>query len=221
MTDIGKAFAELVSTRLEELGTNAFAFEKQAGLPVDAIRSVIRDDDKRAVPKISRAKEICDLLDLEFFIGRRRTSEVHEPQSNRDDIAFIELHNVQASAGSGRLAQDLEIVSSLGFPMPWLSRHGVNPDRASLIFVEGDSMYPTIRSGSVALVNHNRRKVTSKRVYAFREGEDLYVKRLEMVETGILLVTSDNPDHPSRVIRNHDLEAVSIIGEVVWTGRSW
>ncbi len=90
-----------------------------------------------------------------------------------------------------------------------------------MIFVEGDSMYPTMRSGSVALVNHNRRKVTSKRVYAFREGEDLYVKRLEMVETGILLVTSDNPDHPSRVIRNHDLEAVSIIGEVVWTGRSW
>ncbi len=82
-------------------------------------------------------------------------------------------------------------------------------------------MSPTIRSGSIALVNHNRRKVNSKKVYAFRDGDDLFVKRLEMVDDGILFVTSDNPDHASRVIKDHDLENVSIIGEVVWTGRSW
>lgn len=214
------AFADLVKARLEELGQKPAAAEKQAGLAPDTIRNVLRSSSKSG-PHYSTAKLIAEALGLEFYVGPTRTNETPNTKRNRDDIAFIELHNVQASAGPGRFAQDLEIVSSLGFPMPWLSRHGVNPDRASLIFVEGDSMYPTIRSGSVALVNHNRRKVTSKRVYAFREGEDLYVKRLEMVETGILLVTSDNPDHPSRVIRNHDLDAVSIIGEVVWTGRSW
>lgn len=183
--------------------------------------TVIQDLKRGRTPSIDRMEALCDALGIEFYIGPYRLAQNDAPPPSNEDIAFIALHDVQASAGPGRFAQDVEIVSSLGFPMPWLSHHGVNPDRASLIFVEGDSMYPTIRSGSVALVNHNRRKVTSKRVYAFREGEDLYVKRLEMVETGILLVTSDNPDHPSRVIRNHDLDAVSIIGEVVWTGRSW
>lgn len=188
---------------------------------MDAIRSVIRDDDKRAVPKISRAKEICDLLGLDFYIGPRRVNESEPPSRNGEEIAFIELHNVQASAGPGRFASDAEIVSSLGFPLPWLSRHGVNPDRASLIFVDGDSMAPTIPSGSIALVNHNRVQVISKRVYAFREGDELFVKRLELIEDSGLFVTSDNPDRASRVIRNQDLEAVSVIGEVIWTGRSW
>ncbi len=82
-------------------------------------------------------------------------------------------------------------------------------------------MAPTIPSGSIALVNHNRVQVISKRVYAFREGDELFVKRLELIEDSGLFVTSDNPDRASRVIRNQDLEAVSVIGEVIWTGRSW
>jgi phage repressor protein C with HTH and peptisase S24 domain len=157
---------------------------------------------------------------MEFYVGPRRATEAQPLSSNGEDIAFIGLHDVQASAGTGRFAYDAEIVSSLGFPLPWLSRHGVNPERASLIFVDGDSMAPTIASGSIALVNHNRHEVISRRVYAFREGDELFVKRLELIDDSGLFVTCDNPEYASRVIRNHDLEAVSVIGEVIWTGRS-
>lgn len=212
-------FAELVERRRLELGLSmADLAERAFG---SRTNTVVQDLKRGRSPSIDRAKALCDILGLNFYIGPQRPDSLVTEHANNDDIAFVDLHNVQASAGPGRFAQGAEIVSRLGFPLPWLSRHGVNPDRASLIFVEGDSMFPTIRSGSVALVNHNRHKVRSKRVYAFREEDDLYVKRLEMIEDGVLFVTSDNPDHPSRVIRNHDLEAVSIIGEVVWTSRSW
>lgn len=220
MSNLDLTFADIVRTRLAELGLKPSAVERKAGLAPDTIRNVLRSSSNSG-PHFTTARQIADALGLEFYVGPSRAARPEASGSNREDIAFVALHNVQASAGPGRFALDDEIVSSLGFPLPWLSRHGVNPDRASLIFVEGDSMSPTIRSGSVALVNHNRRKVNSKKVYAFRDGDGLFVKRLEMVDDETLFVTSDNPDHASRVIKNHDLENISIIGEVVWTGRSW
>ena len=386
MVDVATNFAEMIETRLNSLGQNVFAAEKSAGLPVDAIRSVIRDDGKRAVPKITRAKEICDFLGLEFYIGPPRVSgtvaddasgslsgfsstqtlprqgyakcgvdgwskDVEEspplprPEGLTDDQAFyvvasgqsmvpeginggniclispakpledgdrvwiedtqgkaaikrlikqtaksymlrgwmpkadgqqqsfdekrfkdgikhiypviavynktpgaegakiiadpnaaeyrggsagqdntifdkIILHDVQASAGAGQMAREGKVVSALAFPRPWLSRMGINPQRASLIYIDGDSMEPTLQNGSIALINHNRTRLTGRRVYALRQGDDLFVKRLEKLADDQLLIHSDNTAHQTRLVSGYDLEQTVILGEVVWSAAS-
>lgn len=379
MEEIEKTFAEVVAGRLEELGTNAFAFEKKAGLPVDAIRSVIRSDKKRASPKISRAKEICDLLGLEFYIGPPRDLGKTQPQHRNEwrfsetstlphigfakcgidgwadathvatplpapeglddpdafyvtakgqsmlpegirdgwlclvspaapykegdrvwlkdrqgkqalkrlvrqsdaslvlrgwqplfdrrqdsfederflsgldavypvvavfrqgdvgfeivpdpehvapeqpydaDMARIRLHDVQASAGPGQMASDGRILSEIGFPVRWLARHGISPSKATLIYVDGDSMSPTIASGAMVLIDHNRTTLRRRHVYAFRDGDELYVKRLEKAGDHII-VLSDNPDHETRLISGVDLDRFAILGEVIWSGKDW
>ena len=140
--------------------------------------------------------------------------------SNEEELGRVRLHDVQASAGAGQLARDGQILSEIGFPMSWLSRHGISATRATLIYVDGDSMEPTIAHGSMVLVDHNRTSLRRKRVYAFREGDALFVKRLERVGDQII-VLSDNPEHEARLISGADLEQVTILGEVVWSGKDW
>lgn len=131
------------------------------------------------------------------------------------DFALIGLHDVQAAAGVGRMNWEGGAISSLAFPRMWLRAKGIIPDAASLIFVDGDSMEPTLRAGSMVMINHNSTKIRGRRIYAFRQGDELRVKRLEMLDAGQLLVTSDNQDVKTELLcEDHD---VQIIGEVVWS----
>ena len=67
-------FADLVRTRLAEMGATPFGLAKANGLPDDAIRNVIRTDSKRTEPTLPRARQICAALGLELII-RPKTPE--------------------------------------------------------------------------------------------------------------------------------------------------
>jgi phage repressor protein C with HTH and peptisase S24 domain len=136
------------------------------------------------------------------------------------DLRPIRLHDVQASAGPGQLARDGQILSEIGFPEAWLARHGISPSRASLIYIDGESMAPTITNGAMVLVDHNRTTLRRRRIYAFRQGEELFVKRLEKAGDQVI-VLSDNPDHETRLIGGAELEQLAVLGEVVWSGKDW
>lgn len=133
------------------------------------------------------------------------------------DYGVIALHDVQAAAGAGRLNWDEQVISSIAFPTPWLQANGISPGMASLIYVDGTSMEPTLLDGSVVMINHNRTTIRSRRMYAFTQNGDLRVKRLETLSSGELLVLSDNPNFPSEIIREDNGYDFRVIGEVVWT----
>ena len=61
------AFERLIRKRLSEIGETAIRVAKRAGLPPDAIRSVLRGHP----PNLVRAGEICDALGLALRIGVR------------------------------------------------------------------------------------------------------------------------------------------------------
>ena len=154
------------------------------------------------------------------FVPDPREERV-QTAANIDEQAFgvINIHDVQVAAGAGRLADDGRIAGALAFPLPWLNRRGIRPAAASLINVAGTSMEPTLRDGAMVLINHDRTVIMPRRIYAFREGNDLYVKRLEQVADQ-LIVLSDNPDAQTRILTGVDLEQVAVIGEVVWVGET-
>ena len=60
--------------------------------------------------------------------------------------------------------------------------------------------------------------VKKRKIYAFRYGEELFVKRLERVGTGMLIAQSDNPAYDTMAIMDADLEQFQMFGEVVWSG---
>ena len=154
------------------------------------------------------------------FIVREHYEEPQVSEADEQRLMEVFLHDVQASAGPGQMARDGAILSGIGFPISWLARHGISASHSTLIYVDGDSMEPTIAHGSMVLVDHSRNSLRRNRVYAFREGDALFVKRLERAGDQII-VLSDNPEHEARLVGGADLEHFAVIGEVVWTGRDW
>lgn len=133
------------------------------------------------------------------------------------DFALIPLHDIQVAAGLGRQGWGSSAVSAIAFPAPWLRDQGISPKAASLVYVAGASMEPTLPDGSTVLINHNRREPRGRRIYVFRNGDDLRVKRLELIEEDRLLILSDNFAHASELVKLDEAHDIEIIGEVVWS----
>lgn len=181
-------------------------------------------DEERFANGITRAHPI-----VAVFRGRPGTPSMEFVPDPRDplrvpvtapagsaDFALIDLHDAQAAAGNGHINEERGAVTRLAFSRAWLSRMGIPAADASLVHVEGESMAPTLADGAVVLINHARREPRGRRIYVFRDGDELLIKRLELLGQGQLLVQSDNPEFPTRLLdATHNIE---IIGEVVWTG---
>ena len=109
----------------------------------------------------------------------------------------------------------------MAFRIKWLRELDVSPSNAVLVKVTGDSMEPTLQSGDLVLIDKGRRQVRTGRVYAFSEGQDARVKRLERLDTETLALRSDNPLHPLELRRGNDINMVKVIGQVMWSGHVW
>lgn len=139
----------------------------------------------------------------------------------KDSFANIPLYNVTAAAGNGAEVDDEEIIDSLVFKKEWIhSELRTNPAHLYLIYVEGESMEPSLRPGDVILVDHSDNTANRDAIYVLRLDGALLVKRLQRLPGKKIKVSSDNPAYESFEIdlakTNDDL---AIIGRVVWTGR--
>ena len=221
MASAEETFAEVVAERLKSLQTNAYAVEKKAGLPPDAVRNVIRSS-KRSGPTLSRAAEICDALDLELYIGPKRDAEPELVTSiASEDFTPVRVYTAEASAGPGLLNPEDDRIGTLAFKRTWLQQIGLNPAKASILRVKGDSMEPTVKDGSIVLVDEQKKQPVGNSIFAFIEDDELRIKRLDVIDGGkskVLTITSDNPDYPSEVRINSDINRLRILGQVVWTG---
>ncbi|QYK42826.1 MAG: helix-turn-helix transcriptional regulator [Paracoccaceae bacterium] len=226
------SFAKQVEERLKALNSNAFAVERQHGLPADAIRSVLRGN-KKSGTTLKNARAICDALGLDFYIGPRRSTD--PPRTvviDSSDYAVVPLHDAALSAGPGALNGDSTVVGALAFQSDWLRRQGIEPGTAALARVSGDSMRPTLVPGDVLLIDTSdaARQVPVRRprpgksrppIYALADGSEALVKRLIRPDHGSVMLLSDNPDWPPDLRTGRALEALRILGRVVWSGRTW
>ena len=224
----GEQFVELIRNVVDrDHGGNVFALERKVGLPADAIRSVIRTDEKRANPKITRAKEICDALGLELYFGppREMTPPV-EAVVDGQKFATVARHDANAAAGGGYVNFDEEPIDHLAFSSTWLQQNGIQAGSCSLINAFGKSMEPSIWDGDLIMIDHRKTEIRNRRVYVYNDPDNgTRVKRLER-SADVIAVHSDNPDKQAFPAEYHTGEAMNeisqnVIGEVVWSGHKW
>ena len=142
--------------------------------------------------------------------------------TNVDDrYVLLPLYNVAGGAGEGNSVDTEEVEDLLAFKQDWITRElRASPDNLSLIYVQGESMMPTLNPGDVIRIERNLQRNTSDGIYVIRMGEALLIKRLQFLPEGEINVTSDNEAYqPYRVSLNNDAESFDIIGRVVWAGR--
>lgn len=88
----------------------------------------------------------------------------------------------------------------------------------TLLPVYGDSMEPTLKSGSVVMVRlwEYENHFINGAIYAFRVDGDLFVKRVEIDPVNqIITFKSDNPNYSSFQMKKEDIGRLQIIGRVL------
>ena len=177
-------------------------------------------DDPMPYDQLTR--RLAQLDALEHEIGELPafgSSEVLPEQSNDDsdvDTRYVEIREVEAAAGSGRLVDDAPIQGHLAFQRDWLRRNRIDPTRCTVIKVHGDSMEPTLPDGCSILVDHSRRTRRRGRIYVLQNEDSVMVKRAGREKSGWLIL-SDNPYWPVAPWP----EGAEVIGEVRWAGRTF
>lgn len=144
-------------------------------------------------------------------------------QESGADYARIPLYDVRAAAGFGAVVEQEQVIDSLAFKREWIERAlHANPSDLYLIYVDGESMEPTLRPGDVILVNsRSAQAVPRDGIYVMRMDDTILVKRLQRLPGRRVKVTSDNNAYESFELDldNGHTDNVSIIGRVVWAGR--
>jgi phage repressor protein C with HTH and peptisase S24 domain len=126
---------------------------------------------------------------------------------------------IRASAGPGAIPEGERSHGHIAFDPLWLRRVTADPNRLSLIRVEGDSMVPTLADGDEILVDRgDAAERLRDGIYVLRIEDALVVKRIAPHPAGrTISVRSDNPAYPGWP--ECDPAGLEVVGRVVWFGR--
>ena len=146
------------------------------------------------------------------------------PIQQPDDYVYIPLYNLRAAAGYGAINETEEVADVLAFKADWVKTVlRANKSDLFLMYVDGDSMEPTLRPGDIILIDKRDMPVTRDGIYVLKMDSILLTKRLQRFPGGIIQVTSDNSVYkPFEIMLDQpasDIDKITIIGRVVWAGR--
>ncbi len=135
----------------------------------------------------------------------------------------VARHDAAGAAGGGLINFDGPPIDHLAFSKRWLEQNGISAGDSVLINVKGRSMEPGIYDGDLVMIDQRRNQIRSGRIYAFRDGDGLRIKRIMVVPDVALFLLSNNPDNPPEQKSGEAMNAVSVnvVREVVWSGHKW
>jgi phage repressor protein C with HTH and peptisase S24 domain len=138
-----------------------------------------------------------------------------------EDYVFIPGYSmVSATAGGGAINDSESADEQYAFRREWaVSDAGIDPERAAIIRVDGDSMEPTLSRGDVILIDRRDTSFSRDAIYVFHWDDGLFVKRIQRANNSCFDVISDNPVYDKKTLTPFDLENLSVIGRVMWVGR--
>lgn len=205
-------------------GGNITAFAKKCGIPYSSMTGYLGG----AIPSADRAAMIAEAcgVDLTWLITgngemRREAPGLREDQAvyRVDDAGLSGLVAVRRLDGY-ILTEHEYLAEMLVFPANLLLRMGLSATTARLLTVRGDSMSPTLQHGDLVLIDTAVKSVLDAGIFAVSVDDRVFVKRIQPRYDGSLQVVSDNPVYPPDQISATNAEALKIVGQVRWLGRS-
>lgn len=139
------------------------------------------------------------------------------PMTEVKEWCELPVFDVHAAAGAGSLVHSEYQIEQLIIPTSLLAEFGLSPANASIIYVDGNSMEPTLSHKDRLLVDTRElQHPVTDGVYVIRIDDAVYVKRLKWnIPKGIYNVVSDNPEHESFEINHNNGRNFKIIGKAV------
>lgn len=202
------ALERLISDRRDDYS----ALSKMLGRNPAYVQQYIKRGSPRRLPEYERG------ILARYFGVDERVLGAPELPGGKSGMRKVPLLDIAASAGAGAFSNGEQLAGRVDFDEKWLRKMGVDPARASLIRVKGDSMQPTLSDGDDIMVDESAAtKQLRKGIHVIRMEDMLMVKRLTPHPGGRLSVMSDNDEFPSWP--DMDAKEVTILGRVIWVGR--
>lgn len=184
------------------------------GLTQEAVRSRAFRDAKYDYDEVEKIKkfygiEFTDLEDLKNSLIEKRADFLN----SKDDVSIDYYPEVFGSCGNGTfvLSEEKERIS---VPKKVIENFAGNK-KYSVINAYGDSMAPFIQDRDFLIVEHyDGEQIKDNRVYVFRYGENIFVKRLTL-NINQLVIKSDNSEYDTISLNLSDNADIQIIGEIV------
>jgi len=173
---------------------------------------------------VETLEKLAEVLDLELYFGpKREITAAASTTVSGEVFKTVARYDAAGAAGNGMINFDGPPIDHLAFSKRWLEQNGISAGDCILINVRGDSMEPSIYDGDLVMIDRRKTQIRSGRIYAFREGESLRIKRLELIPDAAIILRSDNPTYPPehRVGPAMNTVSLGLIGEVVWSGHKW
>lgn len=129
------------------------------------------------------------------------------------DIELDYYPDVYASCGDG-----LEVLSEASEKIK-ISKQSISNYSAhntySVVNCKGNSMYPLLNDGDKAIIKHwNGEQILDDRIYLFKYDNQVFIKQLYN-NIDQLIIKSNNPEYPNRILEDEKLKKVIILGQVV------
>lgn len=142
-------------------------------------------------------------------------------------LGFITIPhlNVSGSMGDGNtIDHHVEVIRDITVNFDWLKAQSLafsGLDNLAIISGDGDSMEPTFRNGDSLLVDRGITSIKTDAIYVFTIDGERFIKRLQRMTKGSLLMISDNPIYKPIGLEGADLEKVHIEARVllVWNAK--
>lgn len=216
----GTSFRDRLSSVVERVGSAA-ELARRSGISDRSIRGYIAGETEPKADVVVRLAVAAGVSVEWLLTGEGEPLVTGRGGAPREGYVHLPLYDVRAAAGGGRSVDEERVVNVLAFREDWIrSELRARPQDLSLIYVEGDSMEPLLRSGDIILVDHTDTEARREGIYVMRLDGALVVKQVQRLPGAVLRLVSANPAYEPFTLRLEGLdESAAIIGRVVWACR--
>lgn len=226
-------FAGKIRHVREALGLSRRAFGEQLGVAEGKIQK-IEGGDQRADHEFLSLLGRQTGVDMNWLLnddsgglpdhfpeaGEIGTSASSSSPSEQEDFVYVPRYSIAVSAGNGSQPTEERVVGHYAFSRGWLSRRNLNPDNLAVVRVSGDSMEPRLSHGDLAVIDTQQTALHDGLSYVFRVGDDLLIKRLQILLKHHVNLCSLNPEY-SPILVDLASDNIASIGRVVASMHEW
>lgn len=218
-TDKPDKIGHRVASIRGSVGQDAFA--TQMGVHKNTLARYERGE---RIPDADFLAKLADIgINVHWVVtgeGPARKGEDAAPDADTGvEFALVPQYDVEASAGHGAVVERESEIGKLAFRRDWLRQKGLSAKDLVVIRVTGDSMTPTIRPGSLLLVDTRQEQVKEDGIYVIMIDGHLIAKRLQLdIAGGGLFIRSDNPAYREQHLTADQASHLYIIGRGIWAG---
>ncbi len=120
--------------------------------------------------------------------------------------------DIRASAGGGAYGFDEDFETITLDEKIMRNMVGLGNTQLEAIHVDGESMEPTLRDGSIVFLDRNQTNINKEGIFIASTVGGLFIKRVRQRADGMVELISDNKTYSPEVLAS---EEVSIVGKVV------